>query len=230
MNTTKITTTLGRISRSGFSPSPMAVPNTLRVRARAVGRGSRAVIVNGPTRVRLASDARIEMADGGRLLLGFGGAMGVLQADRSCAALVMRPASRLLVEGRVQIGSGTKVRVGVGASFALGDGAHLNANGLVLVAESVQIGAGSAISWGVTIMDSHLHEVTSDRSPEGRKVAPVVIGERVLVGNGSLILPGVTIGDGAVVAARSVVTRDVEPGTVVAGAPARKVASEASWT
>lgn len=51
--------------------------------------------------------------------------------------------------------------------------------------------------------------------------ASVEIGNHVWVGAGSTILPGVTIGEGAVVAAASVVTRDVPPYTVVAGCPAR---------
>lgn len=54
-------------------------------------------------------------------------------------------------------------------------------------------------------------------------VAPVRIGERAFVGADSVVLPGVTIGQDAVVAAGSVVTKDVPPGSVVAGVPAREV-------
>ena len=50
---------------------------------------------------------------------------------------------------------------------------------------------------------------------------PVVIGDDVWVGGGAIILPGVTIGEGSTVAAGAVVTRDVEPFTLVAGNPAR---------
>jgi acetyltransferase-like isoleucine patch superfamily enzyme len=52
---------------------------------------------------------------------------------------------------------------------------------------------------------------------------PVVLGDDVWVGAGAVILKGVTVGDGAVVAARAVVTRDVPADTVVAGNPARVV-------
>jgi acetyltransferase-like isoleucine patch superfamily enzyme len=48
-----------------------------------------------------------------------------------------------------------------------------------------------------------------------------VIGNDVWIGHGAFIAPGVTIGDGAVVAGRSVVTRDVAPYTIVGGNPAR---------
>lgn len=49
------------------------------------------------------------------------------------------------------------------------------------------------------------------------------IGDNVCIGGGSKILPGVAIGDRSVVGAGSVVTRDVPPGVVVAGNPARIV-------
>jgi acetyltransferase-like isoleucine patch superfamily enzyme len=52
----------------------------------------------------------------------------------------------------------------------------------------------------------------------------VVIGNDVWIGSGALILSGVTVGDGAVIAARSVVTKDVSPYAIVAGSPARVVA------
>ncbi len=50
-----------------------------------------------------------------------------------------------------------------------------------------------------------------------------VVGNDVWIGRESLIMPGVKIGDGAVIAARSVVAGDVEPYTVVGGNPARKI-------
>ena len=51
----------------------------------------------------------------------------------------------------------------------------------------------------------------------------IVIGNDVWIGYEAVILSGVTIGDGAIVAARSVVTRDVPPYTIVGGVPARTI-------
>jgi acetyltransferase-like isoleucine patch superfamily enzyme len=62
------------------------------------------------------------------------------------------------------------------------------------------------------------------QSPEfGDRGGDVVIGNRVWIGYRAVILPGIKIGDGAVVGAGAVVTRDVEPFTIVAGSPARKI-------
>lgn len=76
------------------------------------------------------------------------------------------------------------------------------------------------ISPGVWILtDSHdMHD------PLFREIlAPVKIGNHAWIGSRALVLPGVTVGEGAVVAAGAVVTRDVEPYAVVAGVPARPI-------
>jgi len=49
----------------------------------------------------------------------------------------------------------------------------------------------------------------------------VIIGKDGFIGSNSIILPGVTIGEGAVIGANSVVTKDVPPEVIVAGNPAR---------
>ncbi|HKR88810.1 MAG TPA: CatB-related O-acetyltransferase [Phenylobacterium sp.] len=53
------------------------------------------------------------------------------------------------------------------------------------------------------------------------RTGPVTIGHDVWIGQGAMFTKGVTVGNGSVVAARAVVTRDVEPYTIVAGSPAR---------
>jgi len=65
------------------------------------------------------------------------------------------------------------------------------------------------------------HDASSNRRLGVTWVAPVRVGRRAFVGADAMILPGVTIGENAVVAAGAVVTRDVAPGTVVAGVPAQ---------
>jgi phosphonate metabolism protein (transferase hexapeptide repeat family) len=56
---------------------------------------------------------------------------------------------------------------------------------------------------------------------ERRREKKVVIGNDVWVGHGAVVLPGVSIGDGAVIGANAVVSRDVAPYTIVAGVPAQ---------
>lgn len=58
------------------------------------------------------------------------------------------------------------------------------------------------------------------------RTGPVHIGPRAMIGAGVIILPGVTVGADARVAANSLVTRDVSPGTTVAGVPAEPIDQE----
>jgi acetyltransferase-like isoleucine patch superfamily enzyme len=82
------------------------------------------------------------------------------------------------------------------------------------------VGRNVSISAEVQVLtgDHDLHAPTF----EGR-TRSVVIGNYVFIGTRALILPGVSIGDGAAVGAGSVVTKNVPPGFIVAGAPARQV-------
>lgn len=82
--------------------------------------------------------------------------------------------------------------------------------------ELIKIEDSATIGYGTTILT---HETTSDEFRKGE----VRIGEEALIGANSTVLPGVEIGKGAKVAARSVVTKDVEPGEFVAGIPAQPV-------
>ncbi len=115
--------------------------------------------------------------------------------------------------------SGVRLECWPGAAIRIGNGTYLNRNCEVVAGKSVTIGRDCKLARDVIIMDTDQHEVPGI----GLIVAPVSIGDRVWIGARALILKGVTIGDDAVVAAGSVVTRDVPPRTVVAGVPARVV-------
>ena len=84
---------------------------------------------------------------------------------------------------------------------------------------AVTVGRDCQIGWDAIITDSDQHA----RAGLGEATRPVVLGDRVWVGARAVILKGVTVGDGAVIAAGSVVTRDVPANTLVAGQPARVV-------
>lgn len=108
--------------------------------------------------------------------------------------------------------------------------------GVVSIAEGVEIGNDVLISWGVTITDHNSHSLKfSERQRDvgdwlvshktwiGVKVGKVVIQDKAWIGFNAIILKGVTIGEGAIVGAGSVVSKDVPPFTVVAGNPAKFV-------
>ena len=85
-------------------------------------------------------------------------------------------------------------------------------------ADKITIGTKVAISREAFICTAS-HDITRPNRP--LITAPITICDGVWIGARAIILPGVTIGEGAVVAAGAVVTKDVEPFTVVAGNPAK---------
>ncbi len=101
-------------------------------------------------------------------------------------------------------------------------GAHTVINRDVLLdgRSGLTIGDNISISEGVMILTLE-HDPSSPTFEQ--RGAPVAIHGRAFIGAQAMILPGVTIGEGAVVAARAVVTHDVAPYLIVAGVPARPI-------
>ena len=122
-------------------------------------------------------------------------------------------------------GQGTSVQMGNrflnGRKVFLGERNVINW-GCVLDGRKFAIRTGSDVSIGpeATILTLGHDPQSPDFADLG---GDVTIGNHVWIACRALILPGVRIGEGAVVAAGAVVTRDVEPYTIVAGVPARKV-------
>jgi len=111
---------------------------------------------------------------------------------------------------------GVRLEVGPGARLSIGTGTYVNRNTEVIAWSEVSIGQGCMIGWDVLIMDTDQHPLPG-KNLENR---PVHIGDYVWIGARATILKGVTIGNGAIVGACAVVTRDVPSGAIVTGPPA----------
>jgi acetyltransferase-like isoleucine patch superfamily enzyme len=123
------------------------------------------------------------------------------------------------IYGKIQVeGEGDIAKMlTIGESCMFTTPLYLNASGGIRIGNRVVIGHHSMI-----ITDSH--EMDSPAQRCGRRVPlPVVVEDGVWIAARVTILPGVTLGTGCVVAAGSVVTRDVPPHTLVAGVPARHI-------
>jgi acetyltransferase-like isoleucine patch superfamily enzyme len=131
-------------------------------------------------------------------------------------------------------------------SVKIGNDTYIG-NSQIICAQQITIGSDVLISWGCTIIDHDSHSLSwIDRADDVKRwrngfangglsaaattknwgivsMAPIVICDKVWLGFNAIILKGITIGEGAVVAAGSVVTKDVPSWTLVGGNPARAI-------
>ena len=107
---------------------------------------------------------------------------------------------------------------GIGYRCTIAAGMH-NFSGVSINPDTIMARESNYSDYELEILD-----ITRDRtSSKAMNSKPVVIGNDVYLGDGIIVMPGVTIGDGAVVAANAVVTKDVEPYTIVGGVTSKKI-------
>ncbi|HEX9577437.1 MAG TPA: DapH/DapD/GlmU-related protein [Myxococcales bacterium] len=137
----------------------------------------------------------------------------------------------LLLGARVRINARTTFQGARNApgkpSIEIGDETYLGSRVVVRAGLGVRIGARVLLASNVVISVDPGHPL----DPVARRTQPapladlreMVIGDDVWIAEGATVLGGVTIGEGAVVAAHAVVTKDVPPRCVAAGIPARVI-------
>jgi len=144
---------------------------------------------------------------------------------------------RLKQDNQLQIGKGSIIDGQIvfdrdHAKIFIGSNSFVN--GSIISAEEIRIGNDVLIAWGCHIVDHNSHSLYfEDRKNDVKdwyqgkkdwskvKRKAVSVSDKAWIGFNSIILKGVTIGEGAVVAAGSVVTKDVPPFTIAGGNPAR---------
>ena len=156
-----------------------------------------------------------------------------LRLDRSCyigPGVSLGPDHTIAMQGRVEVADSCELNQGVelnpfGGSIRIAPRVWLGPYVVIYGHGGVEIGEQTLVSMHCTILSSNhgvppLGKLIRETADE---LLPTKIGRDVWIGANAVILGGVTIGEGAVVAAGAVVNRDVEPGAVVAGVPARKI-------
>lgn len=167
----------------------------------------------------------------------FRGIFARLKID-SCGALLRVDKKARIIHRNCDIKLGRKVNLHAGVKLSglgnagkrseliIGDGVAVGDRTEIHAGNSVKIGDGTLIAWDCCIMDRDYHKFES----ETEVTRPVVIGKHVWIGCNVLIMKGVTVGDGAVIAAGSVVTKDVPAAALVGGNPARIIKENVTWS
>jgi maltose O-acetyltransferase len=111
--------------------------------------------------------------------------------------------------------------VDYGTQLYLGDHVYFNFNCVVLDICPIRIGSRTMVGPNVQFYGA-THPLEAAARNSGREFGkPITVGEDVWIGGGAILLPGVSIGNGAVIGAGAVVTKDVPANAFVAGNPAR---------
>ena len=177
----------------------------LRLKARLLGvELGRGVTAHGPVGLLRWPGGRIRIGAGVSLISSW------RRATASCLAWPVR------------------LRVfGPGASIDIGEASELSGTSITARSTAVRVGRGVLIAPNCVIVDSDFH---APWPPEARATepglerdAPVTIGDHAWLGMQCIVLKGVTVGEGAIIGAGSVVTRDIPPRCLAAGAPARVI-------
>lgn len=146
--------------------------------------------------------------------------------------------------GRIQVAAHTRLRGELlvfpqGGSITIGESCYLGQGSRIWSAAGIAIGHRVLISHNVNIHDTnghpldarerHLHYMNIIQEGHPRagdldvKAEPITIGDDVWIGFNSIILKGVTIGPQVIIAAGSVITKDIPPAVMVAGNPAKVI-------
>jgi acetyltransferase-like isoleucine patch superfamily enzyme len=187
------------------------------------------------------------------LLHGLDRAKSVLRTRAAREVAILAPKARLTHTGRIDNIRGHRNALTIGqntvisghlltyahaGAIQIGDWVFVGPGTSIWSAANITIGNRVLISHNVNILDNNAHPVDAKARAEQSKAilstghprtdpgidsSPIRIGDDAWISYGASILRGVTIGEGAIVGAASVVTRDVEPWTVVVGNPAKEI-------
>mgnify|MGYP004733134841 FL=1 len=131
--------------------------------------------------------------------------------------------SQLSVDGNFDIFYGNDVHIFSGGKLEL-DSGFINSYGKIECHKYIKIGKNCAIGPYAIILDSDGHQILGKCN-----TAEVIIGNNVWIGARVTILKGVHIGDGAVIAAGTIVNKDVPARSLVAGNPMHLICDNVEW-
>ena len=145
--------------------------------------------------------------------------------SRQETRLSMGKNAKFTIEGDFSVGFGSDIRIFNNGEFSIKDG-YFNGFVQIVCSKKIVIGKNVAIARDVVIRDTDAHQILGKNH---QKQKEVIIGDNVWIGTKAMIMKGVTIGDGAIIAAGAIVTKDVPPHTIVAGVPAKVIQERVEW-
>ena len=175
------------------------------------------IVLNGPLSMKLSKTSNINLL--GNLIVG-NNSIG----QKRDVLLRLDNNSTLNIKGNVSIFYDSDIILFPNSNLTIGENTFINSNAKIRCHKSIKIGNDCAISHDFTIMDSDAHFLNGDNHTN-----PIIIENNVWIGTRVTILNGIKIGEGSIIAAGSVVTKDVPSHCLVGGNPARVIKENVEW-
>ncbi|MFA6433610.1 MAG: acyltransferase [Elusimicrobiales bacterium] len=147
------------------------------------------------------------------------------RSSRVETRLLIGEKASLVINGSFTAYSGSDIRILPHGRLTL-NGGFCNDGVQITCGKKITIGTNCAIAREVIIRDYDAHQL---QDPTHEVSKEIYIGDNVWIGTRAIILKGVAIGNGAVIAAGAVVTKDVPGNCLAAGIPARVIRENVTW-
>lgn len=159
---------------------------------------------------QIAQDARVEFGEGVSIFSDYN-----IEAQQGAI---------ISLGAHVHFREGARLHAFAGASIQIGDGCFFNHHVEIVALKQVVIGRDSIFGPGCYLSD-HNHGTAKDTliREQAMQTEPLIFGDDVWVGVGATFLKGARVGDGAVIAARAVVTKPVPDYEIWGGVPAKRI-------
>lgn len=177
--------------------------------------------------IRVLNRSNIELAPSASIIMSERSFFEINRQDylhtHDYSTLCLDGDATMKIYGKFTMHGHSSIMVHKNAVLEIGNNTYLN-GGSIECSYGISIGDNCAIADGARIMDNSWHLAYS---PIGG--GKINIGNKVWIATNAMILPGVNIGDGAIIAAGAVVTKNVPAGCLVAGVPAKVVKENVKW-
>lgn len=150
--------------------------------------------------------------------------------DEKFSRSILQISGELVFKGSAGFGQGAKISVAKNAKVIFGNKFTITAESSIVCSKGIEFGTNCLLSWDILIMDSDHHTIWDEKGNVVNHPEEIFIEDNVWVGCRALILKGSRIPSNSVIAANTVVNKNLEdPKSLYAGIPARIIKKNITW-
>ncbi|MEO8533826.1 MAG: acyltransferase [Flavobacterium sp.] len=150
--------------------------------------------------------------------------------DEKFSRAILEISGEIIFKGSANFGQGSKISVAKEAKIIFGNKFTITAESAIVASEKIEFGNNCLLSWDILIMDSDLHTIMDEGGKIINDPEEILVEDNVWIGCRALVLKGARIPSGSVIAANTVVNKNLKStNSLYAGIPARMIREKISW-